>query len=193
MRKGFLLCSLLVLFAVTSVDASERWLVEFKPIKMSRVVVKSGETVTPYWYLVYTVKNPTDEAINLSLSIKARSDVGKLSYTEWYNPEALAVIKAREGKAIKNVREMRCEIGPGESIKAVALFRNVHEGTDLIEVQVSGLCDRVYRERDKLVFEDRVLCVYYFKPGDEYYPQFDRITFKGSKWVTLNRQERAFR
>ena len=193
MRKGFLLCSLLVLFAVTTLDASERWRVEFKPIKMDRVVVKSGETATPYWYLVYTVKNPTDEAVNLSLSIKARSDVGKLSYTEWYNPEALAAIKAREGKAIKNVREMRCEIGPGESKKAVALFRNVHEGTDLVEIQVSGLWDRVYREKDRLVFEDRVLNVYYFRPGDEYYPQFDNFTFKKSKWVVLNRREKAFR
>ena len=51
MRKGFVLCCLLVLLAVASAEASERWYLEFKPVKMDRVLVKSGSSATAYWYM----------------------------------------------------------------------------------------------------------------------------------------------
>ena len=191
MRKGFLLCCLLVLLALTTAEAQERWSLELKPVKMDRVLVTSPAGTTAYWYLVYRINNPMDVSVPLSLFIRAHSDVGKKSYVEWYSAEALKIVAAKEGRPLKGVQEMRGEIGPGETLEAVALFRNVHEGTDLLKIEVRGLWDRVYTEKDKLIVEDKILNLYYYKPGDEYYPQFDRFYFKKHEWVVLNRRERA--
>lgn len=188
MRRGLLFCGLLaVCFLVISTDAvaEDRWNLDFKQVKMGRVLVKFGETATPYWYLVYKVTNPTDDSITLNLQIKAHSDVGKKSYIEWYSPAAVKAVAAKEGRPLKNVQEMRGDIGPGESFEAVALFRNVHEGTDNLKIEVMGLWDRVTYSKGKLVVEDRVLNLYFFRPGDEYFPQFDRFFFKKSEWVVL--------
>jgi len=193
MRKGLLLFSL-VLFGITaSAEAAVRWHLEFKPLKMDRIVVRSGNEAIPYYYLIYTVKNPTTSPIFLDLSIKAVSDVSGLTYFEWFSPMAVAAVQDREGIPLLNVRQMRRKIGPGESLKAVALFRKVHEGTNLLKVEIAGLWDTVYREKGELVFEEKVLDVYFSRPGDPYYPQFDHFFFKKEEWVVLKRQNKAFR
>jgi len=188
MRRGLLLCGLLVVcfMAISTVaSAEDRWYLDFKQVKMDRVLVKIGETQTPYWYLIYKVTNPTDESISLSLQLKAYSDVGKKAYIEWFSPLAVKTIAAKEHRAFKNVQEMRGEIGPGETFEAVALFKNVHEGTDNLRIEVFGLWDRVTYEKGQLKVEDKVLNLYFFRPGDEFYPQFDRFFFKKQKWTVL--------
>jgi len=188
MRRGLLLCGLLVVcfMAISSFAfAEDRWHLDFKQVKMDRVLVKIGETNTPYWYLIYKVTNPTDESISLNLQIKAYSDVGKKAYIEWYSPLAVKTIVAKEQRPLKNIQEMRNEIGPGETLEAVALFKSVHEGTDNLRIEVFGLWDRVTYNTGQIVVEDRILNIYFFRPGDEYFPQFDRFFFKKQEWVVL--------
>jgi hypothetical protein len=176
---------------MSSAEAAERWHLEFQPVKMDRILLKTGSSATAYWYMIYQVKNPMDESVPLNLFIQAQSDVGKKTYVEWYSPTAVKAVAEREGGAFKNVKEMRGSIGPGETLTAVALFRNVHEGTDTLRIRVQGLWDRVFNAKNMVVVEDKVLDLYFFRPGDEYYPQFDRFFFKKQEWVVINRQERA--
>ncbi len=171
MRRGFFLCGLLVVCFMaisTFASAEDRWHLEFKQVKMDRVLVKIGETNTPYWYLVYKVTNPTDESIFLNLQLKAYSDVGTKNYIEWFSPLAVKTIVAKEQRGLKNVQEMRTEIGPGETFEGVALFKNVHEGTDNLRIEVCGLWDRVTFDKGQIVVEDKVLKLYFFRPGDEF-------------------------
>jgi hypothetical protein len=188
MKQGLLILGLMALItaaAAVPAQAGERWYLDCQPVKMDRILVKIGGAATPYWYMIYKIKNPTEEEVTLNLSIRGLSDVGKKTYLEWYNPEAVKAIQAREGRSFKSVQDMRTAIGPGETIEAVALFRKPHEGTDLFRVTVTGLWDRVYHEKGRPVVEDRALNLYFKKSGDEYYPQFDRFVFSRKEEVVL--------
>lgn len=192
MKKGLALCCLLVLLTATA-GAVEGWHIDFQPVKMDRVLVKSGETATTYWYMIYKVKNPMDDEHQLRLSVRAYSDVGKRSYFEMYYPKAQKAIEAKEGRAFKNLKQMRTKIGGGDTIEGVAIFKNVHEGTSYLKVRVTGLWDRVVHKAGKLFVEDWALDLTFYKKGDEYFPQFDPIIFKKKQRVLLQRRERQYR
>jgi|GEM_PF-2152759 len=192
MKRGFVLGCLVVLFAVSLASAQDRWQLDFTPVKMDRALVTIGETTTPYWYLIYKVNNSTDDTLTLDLTLKAVSDVGKKTYVEWFSPAAEKLIEAKEGRDFKNVQDLRgLELDSGDTVEAVALFRNVHESTDLLKIHIFGLWDSVYTDLGKVINEDNVLVLHYFRPGDEYFPQFDRFFFKKKEWIVLNRQEKA--
>ncbi len=192
MKIGFVLCCFLVLLANVA-GAADRWHLEFSQVKMDRVLVKSGDTSTTYWYMIYKVKNPMEDEHQLNLFIRAHSDVGKRSYFEMYYPRAQKAIEAKEGRSFKNLRDMRNKIGAGETLEGVAIFKSVHEGTNNLKIRVSGLRDRVVHLGGKVFVEDWVLDLYFYKKGDEYYPQFDPIVFKKAKLVLLSRKEKQYR
>lgn len=193
MRKGIAFLTLAVLVGLFAMDAqaSVRWNLGFKPGKLDRISLKTGKGQVTCWYLIYTISNKTDDAVPMSLSIKATSDGREKPYLEGYYPRAEKAIETKLGKDYLNIRDMRAEIGAGESKEAVAIFGSITESTDTLKIQVLGLWDRVSREGDKLFVEDRALELYYFRPGDELFPQYDKIRLKGLKWVVLHREERA--
>ncbi len=194
MKKAVLLISFFLVFvSMSAVEAGERWRLDFQPVKMDRILVRNGVNWVPHWYLIYKVKNPTEETVPLYLSIKAFDDVSKKSYTEMFMPEAVKAIELREKKPLKDVQKMRREIDPGETFTAVAVFRNVHEGTDLMRIEVLGLWDRVTHEGNRVFVEDRVLKLYFSRPGDEFYPQYDKFRFIKKEWAIVTRRERKYR
>ena len=82
------------------------------------------------------------------------------------------------------------EIAPGETKEAVAIFGSVAEATDKLLVQILGLWDRISPEGQKVFIEDRMLVLTYYRPGDEYFPQYDKITLKRSDWKVVSREEK---
>ena len=51
-----------------------------------------------------------------------------------------------------------------------------------------GLWDRISHEGGKVYVEDRVLVLTFYRPGDEYYPQYDKIRLIKRAWKILNRK-----
>jgi hypothetical protein len=84
---------------------------------------------------------------------------------------------------------MRCDLEPGESKTGLAIFGKIAEGTDVLKIQVLGLWDRVKYEGNKVFVEDKALVLTYSRPGDEYFPQYDKIVYKRKDWVVLLHEE----
>jgi hypothetical protein len=184
---------MVVLVSLLAIDAqaSARWHLDFKPGKLDRISIMTGKGRVTYWYLIYTISNNTDDAVRMALSIKATSDGREKPYLEGYYPTAEKAIEAKLGKDFLNIKEMRSEIDAGDSKEALAIFGSVTESTDTLKVQVLGLWDRVSREGAKLFVEDRALELTYYRPGDELFPQYDRIRLKAKKWKVILREERT--
>ena len=190
MKKGITLFMLGLFVGILAgkTEAAVRWNLEFKPVKMDRVSIRTGIQWKAYWYLVYQVTNKTDETVPLYLSIKATSDAANRTYFEGYYKRVERAIERKEGRDLLNIQEMRGEIGPGETKEAMAIFGSVVESTDVLKVRVLGLWDRISHEGKKVFIEDRALILTYYRPGDEYFPQYDRIRLKKTAWVVLHRE-----
>jgi hypothetical protein len=98
-------------------------------------------------------------------------------------------IEEREGKDFANIKDLRSDIGPGETKECLAIFGSIIESTDLLKIQVLGLWDRISHEGAKVFVEDRALILTYSRPGDEYFPQRDKIRFVRKDWKILERKE----
>lgn len=192
MRKGITL--LLLTFCgcllAESANAADRWKLDFKPVKLDRISIKTGVKWKAYWYLIYQVTNNGEETAPLRLSIKAESDVAGKTYLQGYYQRVEQAIERKEGKNFLNIRDMRGEIEPGETKEAVAIFGSVSEATDKLLVRILGLWDRISPEGQKVFIEDRMLVLTYYRPGDEYFPQYDKITLKRSDWKVISREEK---
>jgi len=169
--------------------AEVRWHLDFEAVKLDRISIRTGMQWSSYWYLVYKVSNKTDRDIPLRLSIKATSDVAKKTYLEGYYKRVEEAIELRDGKAYQNIKDLRCNIDQGDSKLCIAIFGSVVESTDTLKIQVRGLWDRVFYEGEKVFVEDRALVLTFLRPGDEYFPQYDKISLKRKEWVVLSRKE----
>jgi hypothetical protein len=68
------------------------------------------------------------------------------------------------------------------SVQGMACFGTVDPHADVLEVRVSGLFDRVYRDRQGRVFsENRVLVLRYLRPGDAFDRAIDPVTLTGTR------------
>lgn len=190
MRKGTTVLVAIFFAGLLSgnLRAAARWNLEFKPVKLSRISIRTGNRWNAYWYLLYRVTNKTEEAVPLFLSIKAFTDAGPRPFVQGFYPRVVQAVEQREHKDLLDIRQMRGEIAPGETKEAVAVFGSLPESTDLLTVQVLGLWDRIVRESGKVFVEDRALLLAFYRPGDEYFPQYDRIRLVKSEWKVLERR-----
>lgn len=192
MRKGIalLLSVFCVCLIAQNANGEVRWKLDYKPIKMDRISIKTGMKWKASWYLIYQVTNKGDATVPLRLNIKAVSDVAGKTYLQGYYQRVEQAIERKEGRNFLNIRDMRGEIGPGETKEAVAIFGSIVESTDKLAVQVMGLWDRISHEGQKVFIEDRMLVLNYYRPGDEYFPQYDKIAFRGADWKVIFREEK---
>jgi hypothetical protein len=174
---------------VSNADAASRWHLDFEPIKVDRIMLKTGMQSEAYWYFIYKVSNNGDQTVPLRLNIKAVSDVANKTYLEGYYKRVEEAIEKRSDVELLNIKEMRSDIEPGESKLGIAVFGKVAEGTDVLKIQVLGLWDRVKYEGSKVFIEDKALVLTYGRPGDEYFPQYDKIVYKRKDWVVLLYEE----
>jgi hypothetical protein len=191
MKKGMMVTLILFLgLLVGGAKAAVRWHLDFEPVKVDRISIKTGAEWQAYWYFMFKVTNNTEETQRLRLGIKAFSDVADKTYLEGYYKRVEAAVEKREGKDLANIKDLRCTLEPGESKEGLAIFGSISESTDLLKIQILGLWDRISHEGPKIFVEDRALVLTYSRPGDEYYPQYDKIVFKRKDWKVLSRKEK---
>lgn len=193
MKKGIAI--LLVFFVAVFVlsgnlSAEKRWNLKFEQGDLKRISIKTGIKWDAYWYLTYKVTNNTEQSIPMVLGIKAFSDATKTVYYEGYYKRVEEAIEKKTGKGYLNIKDMRTTIEPGESKEAIAIFGKINESTDTLKIQICGLWDRISHEGKKTFIEKKALELVFYRPGDEYFPQYDTIYFKSKKWVVLERAEK---
>ena len=187
-RLAFLVAACVLLFA-GALQAEARWNLKFESGKMERISIKTGLKWDAYWYFTYKVTNNTDATVPLRLSIKALSDATDKVIYEGYYKRVEDAVEKKADKNYLNIKDLRtATIDPGESKEIIAILGKVNEATDVLKVHITGLWDRISPEGKKTFVEDRILVLSFYRPGDEYYPQYDRIILKKKEWVVENRK-----
>lgn len=148
-----------------------------------------------YWWTIVTIKNTHDEALPLQLHFKAQTDASDLVFDEGYYPRALARLKAKYGADLLDVASLKGrELAPGESIRAVAVFRlfkkpppgstgalSFEENVDDLIVRVQGYADSVKKSGLAFKTENLELWLHFRKGGDEFDPYREAISFVRSE------------
>lgn len=143
---GALSALLLVLAPARAEDPKPPWTIDFThgPLETYSVTYKDGSAKT-FYYMTFTLKNGSQEAAPLHLSIKAT--VGSDAKKRKVMP-ALPAADAEESirrlsraADLKNVQEIN-KLGalqPGDSVRGIAVFGTFHREWDAATVSVSGL------------------------------------------------------
>ena len=179
------------LLIVSAADAQPRWQLKVKPMEPGVValfdVLNQGVN---YWYFPFTVKNTTDKPLNVLLTVKAFTDTNK-TYVNGYYPEALQKVQRVVGLRLRDMRDMRGVIKPGESWTGVAIFKRVDPVMDRITFRILGLEDVLVTIKGVTYVEIRGLDVTYKQIGDEYFPWEDPIEYVSKKWKVLKQRTRV--
>ncbi len=167
--------------------AEVRWQLECQPNQIGTVTVRGIEGAGIYGYMTFTVTNKTGREVALSLGVWADTDVaGHKPYRGTIDPVVKEWIEARAGKTFKTLNEVRGEkLADGASVELMVSFGKLDANVDLLDINILGLCDRVYRDKGKTYVEDKVLRVEVVRPGDEFLRQYDLLRMKGVHWKVL--------
>lgn len=183
----------LALVFASAAPAQPRWQLKVEPGDPGVVAVFDVlHQGTSYWYFPISVTNPGAEPLQVTISVKAITDTGR-SYLGGFYPEARQRVERLLGRKLRDMAELRGEIGAGETWHAVALFKGVDPVMDAITFQVRGIEDTVLRIKGVSYFEVRALEFRYRQLGDEYFPWEDPIEFLGKQWTVLQQRTRVAR
>lgn len=186
-------------------ESALRWKLEIAPDtstirnpagRMS-LTPKRGGRRQVYWYLVYTVKNLHDESVPVSTHMRMTTDASDEVFHEGYYPAAIQRIRQRWGDDVKHMLSLKdYELGPGETVRAVAIFqlfkpdttppRPFEEGADKLTIHVSGIVDPVKRTGLTFEVEERELKMHFLKRGDQYDPHLESVEYVGSEEVVVS-------
>ena len=191
------------------------WELNFEHKTPKRIIVddpKSGQRHA-YWYITYTVTNPTDKPIDFAPSFQLLSQNSKspepIRSELGVPPRVFDVIKQREGnKFLENHRKIQGTLNPGEeqARDGVAIWPEPQLRMGRFDVFVSGLSGEyaILKKKDGQFVQidlkkaaeelkgvpegDRItlrktLQLSFHVPGDEVRPGEDPVMKKGQKWV----------
>ena len=170
----------------TSAQAEVRWQLDCKTNAIGTITVKGAEGAGNYAYLTLTVTNNTGRDVPCSLGIWAETDVVGRTYRGAFDPVVKETIERRTGKSYKTLTEARAEkLANGASIDLLVSLGKIDPNVDVLDVNIMGLVDRVYRDKGKTLVEDKVLELHVTRPGDEFQRQNDLLKLDSSKWKLL--------
>ncbi len=92
-----------------------------------------------------------------------------------------------DGKKLGDYQKFR----GGEQKECVAIFNPLDPEADKIVVSVHGLANDLVVEKlsdNRLKITERVLELTFTRPGDQYYPAWDKFKFVSRKWKQLVRE-----
>jgi hypothetical protein len=143
---GALGALLLLLLPAGAEDPKAPWAIRLThgPLETYSVTYKDGSAKT-YYYMTFALKNNSQEAAPLHLSIKATvgSDAKKRTVMPSLPAHDLEESIRRLSRAsdLKNVQEINKlgKLQPGESVRGIAVFGTFHREWDISTVTVAGL------------------------------------------------------
>jgi len=175
----------------------ENYTLDFQFEQLEPLVVatpEGGKEV--YWYLVYTITNPSDAEHNFVPAFSLYSDEASLRRAGLH-PDVFEAIKARRKiKFLENAVQMTGKVLPGEdgARTGVAIFAPLDRKTDRFKILVEGLSGR-YIERpnpaarpdapdqERVVRLRKTLVLEYKFPGDEWWLNLDQPLFVAKSWT----------
>ncbi|MEK7485669.1 MAG: hypothetical protein AABZ60_15205 [Planctomycetota bacterium] len=185
---------LLALFSLAPLEATRRWSLKFNYEKPEyiRVQDSTGELLT-YWYMVYSLTNPTERDLHISVELKVVTDDDHVYYNSLY-PGVEKLIEAQKNQKFFNVLEMKGDdlsgtIAAGETKLGIALFGRVDGEMDIMNVHVTGLVDVVSHEGTTVYKEVKVFILTYERKGDEFNRHLDLLHYVRQDWLVTKREE----
>ncbi|MBC8108902.1 MAG: hypothetical protein H7Z14_20120 [Anaerolineae bacterium] len=176
------------------------WELKFDHSKAKRIVVEVPGSSTPqaFWYMTYTVSNPTDQEQNFLPEFEMLGRDGKVIRSDNnISPKVLDAIKIRErNKALQGAVEIGGPLRAGEdqAKEGVAIWREPDTRMGTFTIFVSGLSGEiaplkddngqpVKDKDDQPIILRKTLEATYQVPGDEVYPGEDAVNEKSEGWV----------
>lgn len=139
--------ALLLLFSAASgEDPQPPWALDFAhgPLDTYSLTYKDGSAKT-FYYMTFTLKNgsPVEAPLHLSIKANVGADVKKRQLLPALPAAAAEEALRRIARAndLKNVQEINAlkTLGPGESVRGIAVFGTFHREWDKATITVSGL------------------------------------------------------
>ena len=177
------------------------WVLKFKPNALRMITPRTGVAKgRVYWYLLYTVENPSDEDREIYVSISASSD-RKKEYGDLFLPSVERAIEKKEkAKLWGKTDEFKIiskrdpsdaqfhyvTLKAGEKRRSVAVFNRLDPNANDITIRVKGLSNEVRPATDAdgvAVLEHRVRVLKYKRPGDEFAITRDSFKLTSENWV----------
>jgi hypothetical protein len=165
--------------------AEVRWTLDCKVDKVGTLRLKGVEGDGDYAYLCLTVTNNTGKEVPLSLGAWADTDVAGRKYRGTNDPVVKEAVEKRTGKTWKTLEEVRGKLADKATAEVLISLGKIDPNVDELSVHVTGLIDRVYRDRRKTWVEDRALVLTLTRPGDEFHRQDVLLKLTDRRWKVL--------
>lgn len=175
------------------------WELKFDHSKAKRIVVDvPGQGNRAFWYMTYTVMNPTDQEQQFLPEFEMLTRDGKVMRSDNnISPKVLDAIKQRErNNALQSALQIAGPIRAGEdqAKEGVAIFPEPDPRMGTFSIFVSGLSGEIAQVKDdngqavkdkdgQPIILRKTLEAVYQVPGDERFPGEDAIVDKGENWV----------
>ncbi len=183
MRLALLIAAFTLLAA--PLRAEVRWTLDCKVDSVGQIHLKGVEGEGDYAYVCLTVTNSTGKEVPLSLGAFAESDVPGRKYRGGNDPIVKEALERRTGKTWKTLEEARGKLADKESVDLLISFGKIDPNVDTLSANLTGLIDRVYRDRHKTWVEDRALVLTLSRPGDEFHRQQQLLKLTDKRWKVL--------
>lgn len=179
-----LLAAAFALFA-SPLRAEVRYTLDCQAARVGTVTTNGVEGPGTYGYLVITVTNNNGREVPLSLGAFADTNRPGRKYRGSNDPVVKAMVERQTGKSYKTLEEARGKLADKGSVEIFISFGKLDPNVSTLEVNVTGLVDRVYRDHGKTWVEDRALVFTLSRLGDEFERQNDVMKLAGRRWKVL--------
>lgn len=179
-----LVCTALALLAAP-LRAEVRYTLDCQAGRVGTVTTNGVEGPGTYGYMVLTVTNNNGREVPASLGVYAETNRAGRKYRGGNDPIIKAMVERTTGKTYKTLEEARGKLADKGSLEILVCFGKIDPNVSTLEVHVTGLVDRVFRDKGKTWVEDRALVFTLSRPGDEFERQNDVVKLTGRRWKVL--------
>jgi hypothetical protein len=175
------------------------WELKFDHGKPQRIEVDTGSgSKKAYWYLAYTVTNPTDEERTFLPVLELLANDGRVFRSDnKVPPQVFSTIKRRERNEFLENQYLiggALRLGPDQAREGVAIWEEVSPEMGSFSIFVSGLSGEYAFLKDAKgenakspdgnpIILRKTLQLNYLIRGDEVYPGEDVVNENAENWV----------
>jgi hypothetical protein len=172
-------------FLAAPLHAEVRYTLDCQAGRVGTVTTRGVEGPGTYGYMVLTVTNNNGREVAASLGAYAETNRAGRKYRGSNDPIVKAMVERMTGKTYKTLEEARGKLADKGSVEILVTFGKLDPNVSTLEVHVTGLVDRVFRDKGKTWVEDRALVFTLSRPGDEFERQNDVVKLTGRRWKVL--------